>query len=190
MDSLMIDLFSGLGGASEPFEEAGWRVIRIDNQAHFKPTIVADARFLPLKALRPDLLWASIPCVEFARCSMPWFPDTSPSLDLAHATRAAIDYFKPHTWIVECNRFSRRYLTPLFGQVRASTTGHAFWSNRLLMLPNYCGRKEMLPPSSDRAALRAKIPRPIAQAIYSLSPMWSESNRTASASMALRCARP
>jgi hypothetical protein len=57
-----LDLCSGLGGASQPALDRGWRVIRVDIDPRFKPDIVADVRALPLKPFHVDVLWASPPC--------------------------------------------------------------------------------------------------------------------------------
>lgn len=39
---LMLDLFAGLGGASRAMQEAGWIVIRVDNDPQFNPDICTD----------------------------------------------------------------------------------------------------------------------------------------------------
>lgn len=67
-----LDLCSGLGGASQPALDRGWRVIRVDIDPRFKPDIVADVRALPLRPFHVDVLWASPPCQEFARATLPW----------------------------------------------------------------------------------------------------------------------
>ena len=67
-----LDLCSGLGGASQPALDRGWKVIRVDIDPRFKPDIVADVRALPLKPFHVDVLWASPPCQEFARNALPW----------------------------------------------------------------------------------------------------------------------
>lgn len=48
---LMLDLCCGLKGASAAMRDRGWEVVR---------------------GRRPDLVWASPPCTEFSRESMPW----------------------------------------------------------------------------------------------------------------------
>ncbi len=53
-DRLCIDLCSGLGGFSQAFVDAGWEVVRIDNDPKFKVvphTIVRDVRELHLSGL-------------------------------------------------------------------------------------------------------------------------------------------
>jgi hypothetical protein len=74
----MIDLYSGLGGASEPFVKAGWDVMRCENN----PTLLevestwefdlTDNLDVDTLIHMPywddaDLIWASPPCLEFSR---------------------------------------------------------------------------------------------------------------------------
>ena len=68
----MLDLYSGLGGASQAFADRGWEVVRVDNNpllADVPHTEINDIMSL----LRPyhfdlpfDFIWASPPCVEFS----------------------------------------------------------------------------------------------------------------------------
>lgn len=87
-----LDLCSGLGGASQPALDRGWRVIRVDIDARFRPDLVADIRALPLRPFHIDVLWASPPCAEFTRQSLPWFKGKypSPSLDLVRAAFSVV----------------------------------------------------------------------------------------------------
>src|SRR5271166_5246706 len=126
-----LDLCSGLGGASQPALDRGWKVIRIDIDARFKPTIVADVRHLPLKPFHIDVLWASPPCKDFAKIGLPCFyPDPEPpDLEIAFAVRRLIDEWEPPAWVVENVHASRRFLNSIFGAVRALPPGHALWTN-------------------------------------------------------------
>jgi hypothetical protein len=138
-----LDLCSGLGGASQPALDRGWRVVRVDIDRRFKPDIVADVRSLPLKPFQVDVLWASPPCQEFSkwglRCFYPNPPE--PDLSIAHGVREVIFRIRPVCWIVENVWASRPWLTKLFGQVRARPPGHVLWSNQLLMLPSLPAHK-------------------------------------------------
>lgn len=168
---MWLDLCCGLGGASQPALDRGWRVIRVDIDPQFKPDIVADIRNLPLKPLDIDVLWASPPCIEFSKWSLPasWACNGGrkrpPSLDLVLAVRDAIARFQSRQWIVENVAGARPFLTSVFGPVRAITGGHVFWSNRLLLLPQVRGHKWRVAPGPNRAALRARIPYEIGEAI-------------------------
>lgn len=181
MNLVWLDLCSGLGGASAPALDRGWRVIRVDIDPRFKPDIVADVRALPLKPFHVDVLWASAPCTEFTKAGLPtswakyryegWLPteeSIADSIELVKACREAADYFQCD-WIIENVRGSRKFLTPLLGQVRAMTSGHVFWSNMPLLIPSgLSGRKWLQSPTKDprdRAANRAKIPYEIGDAV-------------------------
>src|SRR2546427_160569 len=100
----MLDLFSGLGGASQAMVDRGWKVVRVDLDPRFKPTIIADVRQFHLN-WSPDLLWASPPCTEFAKLTMPksWHPsrqDTS-DISLVDSTFSIIAAVRPRFWILE-----------------------------------------------------------------------------------------
>jgi hypothetical protein len=55
----MLDLFAGLGGASQAMIDRGWRVVRVDLEPRLRPDVVADVAHLPLR-WQPDLLWAAV----------------------------------------------------------------------------------------------------------------------------------
>lgn len=110
---LMLDLFSGTGGASAPMRKRGWDVVRVDNGLTFTPdTITADVSAWSWKGLpAPDLLWASPPCTEFARESMPWCrTGKQPDLSLLLATIRIISEARPRWWVIENVRGAQPYL--------------------------------------------------------------------------------
>src|SRR5215469_13959432 len=164
----MLDLFSGLGGASQVMRERGWRVISVDIEQRFRPTIVADVGSLPLRPFHVDLLWASPPCVEFAQVAMPWtrkhHPSGIPDISLARRTAEIISLWQPQFWIVENTIHARKWITPHFGQVRAMIAGHYFWGKLPGLLPD-CRRRHKESMSSSWAAERAKIPIEISEAV-------------------------
>ena len=58
----MLDLFSGLGGASRAMRERGWDVITVDIEPEFNPSIIADISTYHYEGKLPvDLVWASPP---------------------------------------------------------------------------------------------------------------------------------
>ena len=132
-----LDLCSGLGGASQPALDRGWKVIRVDIDQRFKPDIVADVRALPLKPFHVDVLWASPPCKDFSkfglRCFFPNPPD--PDLSIVEAVHREMFRFYPTWWMVENTSPSRRWLTPMFGAVRAAAPGHVIWGKLPCLLP-------------------------------------------------------
>lgn len=168
---LWLDLCAGLGGSSQPALDRGWRVIRVDIDPRFKPDIVADIRRLPLKPFDIDVLWASPPCTEFSKAGMPasWACNrkapSQPDIELTMACYRAMQYLKPRYWIIENVSAARKYLTPYLGPLYSRVAGHVFWGRCPSLLPDTAGHKWRLPPSPDRAALRARIPYEIGEAI-------------------------
>ena len=70
-----LDLFSGLGGASEAFvhDLDNWTVLRIDNNpllGGVPYTVIDDITQIPVKhydsAWKIDCIWASPPCTDFS----------------------------------------------------------------------------------------------------------------------------
>ncbi len=68
----MLDLFAGLGGASQAMRARGWDVVTVDNDPRFGCTHTADLSTWGYEGPPVDLVWASPPCTEFSRVSMPW----------------------------------------------------------------------------------------------------------------------
>ena len=159
-----LDLCSGLGGASQPALDRGWKVIRVDIDPRFKPDIVADVRALPLKPFHVDVLWASPPCQEFSkfglRCFYPNPP--APDLSIARAVAFLIAGMEPDYWVIENVWASRPWLSQIFGQVRALPPGHALWSNLGFLLPplqpHKGGRRAFAHLKKNGAHTRSFIP--------------------------------
>jgi len=126
---LMIDLFSGLGGASRAMAERGWEVVRVDNNQKFKPTVLIDIHRFSWKGRRPDLIWASPPCQEFARWIMPWFPKSEPSLDLVKEAIRVIEECKPRFWVIENVRGAISWFKPLLGNYKVHYGPIFLWGN-------------------------------------------------------------
>lgn len=110
----MLDIYSGLGGASEAFVRAGWEVHRLENNVllrdvpHTKLTDVTTWPFQEIPAGYYDFVWASPPCTEFsnaygapksvaAREGIDYFPD----LSLLHRAREIIEHLMPVYYIIE-----------------------------------------------------------------------------------------
>jgi len=108
----MIDLYSGLGGASEAFiQDPGWQVWRFENNpllAEVPGTLLVDAKEVNPAQLRSntswELLWASPPCREFSL----GFAAPGPT-----AAREGIE-FEPDLTLVELALEWDRILKPKF----------------------------------------------------------------------------
>ena len=132
-----LDLFSGLGGASQPAKDRGWRVIRVDIEERFKPDIVADVRTLPLTKFPVDFLWASPPCQEFSKHGMMnrFYPDAPPpNLGLVHAVLDALNWFQPQWWAIENVSGARRFFSPFLGDP-VKIGSHLIWGKLPGLLP-------------------------------------------------------
>jgi len=163
----MLDLFSGLGGASAAMRDRGWVVTTVDADPRFLPTIVADMKRFRWASRRPiDLLWASPPCVEFSRESMPWCrTGRAPSMDLLEATLRVVRQVRPRFWIVENVRGAIRHFEPYLGKYFGHAGPVFLWGcpPPALALPHVEPYKERL--SSAQRAERARIPYGISVAV-------------------------
>lgn len=152
----MLDLFAGLGGASSAFAARGWDVVTVDNDPRFGCTHTTDLAAWSYTGPPVDLVWASPPCTEFSRESMPWCrTGVVPSMELVHAALRIIREVNPPWWVLENVRGATGYLNPLLGEPRIY--GPFFlWG----VFPPFQCRvkpfKEKL--SSARRAERAKVP--------------------------------
>ena len=167
---LMIDLFSGLGGASQAMKERGWEVIRIDINPQFRPDLCIDVRdFLKCwDGRNPDLLWASPPCDEFSRAEKPWYEEDRPSRESLELVKVVFDIVRevnPRFWILENVRGAQKWL----GRAPYHCGAFYLWGYfpfQKLNIPHSVGYfKEKLFPSPDRKALRAKIPYELSLAV-------------------------
>ncbi len=105
----MVDLFAGLGGASQAMKDRGWTVYRVELNEAQRPDVVADVRHLPIQLNGVDLLWASPPCTEYSRIDQPWFKNPpAPSTELWEAAERAILQLEPRFWIIENTRGARK----------------------------------------------------------------------------------
>lgn len=170
---VMLDLCCGLGGASRAMRERGWTVVGIDREADVKPDIVADVRQLSSRPFHIDLLWCSTDCAKFTRCVLPWKnrAQAKSELDLSVelAVKRLISDWRPRSWVVENTIPARRWLTPMFGPVRAIAGGHVLWSNLALLVPDLPARKTAMGPQAGgergRYLKRSLIPYEISLAV-------------------------
>lgn len=163
---LMLDLCCGMKGASQAMKAAGWSVVTVDIDERFSPDVVADLVTWRYNGPRPDFIWASPPCTEFSRESMPWcrtgnFPDMS----IVIACKRIIQETCPKYWIIENVRGAIKYFIPVLGRPRASFGPFFLWG----FFP-FSGahplqyRKKESYSSSDPAA-RAKVPEQLSRIV-------------------------
>jgi len=125
---LMVDICSGLGGASEPFvQHPDWDVIRVEiselcsDVPHtwvediLRPGFI-DNLLERLNGRVPDLLWCSPPCREFSLAqNFHGGLIENPSLDLVKQCLAIRDALNPVWWIIENVKGSIKHFRPLMG---------------------------------------------------------------------------
>ena len=160
---LMIDLFSGLGGASQEMRRRGWEVVRVDLDTAFEAEWHVDVREFTWDGRRPDLVWASPPCTEFTRWSLPWIDAPEPSLDLVRADKDVIDRCSPRFWVLENVRGSVPFIDPVLGRFRMSAGPFFLWGNFPLFSCRVKPFKQRL--SGRCRAERAKVPVAISRGV-------------------------
>lgn len=189
----MLDLFSGLGGASEAFVQAGWEVLRIENNPllsevpntkmmcvfELRDWLEDNTRTLTVGVLDDvDLIWASPPCDEFSLAfsaphaihnrENPGIP-YEPNMDYLEATLDIIKLLKPRYFVIENVRGSSKFFTEMIGTPVRQILGNAqfLWGNfPLIDPPRYLTKAEVDKRHSPlRANIRAKIPIEISQAL-------------------------
>ncbi len=114
----MLDLFSGMGGASAVMRERSdrWDVLRVELNDKFEAD-QRDVRAYQHDGRHVDLLWASPPCTEFSRESMPWCrTGETPDVGLVWAAMLLVERIKPRWWVIENVRGAVRWLRPVLGR--------------------------------------------------------------------------
>lgn len=149
----MLDLFSGLCGASKAMIENGWKVILVDKEYNG----IDICSFSTNQEI--DLIWASPPCEEFSKLSMPWYDhNTEPDMNLVYHTKRIIDECNPKYWVVENTRGSLKYFEPIFGKLTKRCGSRYLYGNFPLFDCEHTYGKWKLSPGKNRKALRSKIP--------------------------------
>lgn len=125
---LMIDLCCGLKGASAAMRERAWEIITVDNDPRFNPTYLADVRDFSWTGPRPDLVWASPPCTEFSRESMPWTRrGITPDLSIVEACVRIARECNARFWLIENTRGAIKWLRPILGEAKYRMSPQFLW---------------------------------------------------------------
>jgi len=164
----MIDLCSGLGGASQAMKDRGWEVITIDNDYRFKPDLCIDVRkFHGFNFnFKVDLIWASPPCTEFAREWMPWTKTgLTPDMSIVKACLKIIENMKPRYWIIENVQGAVKYFEPLIGKPRKVINPYFLWGHFPPLGDIKITKRKKESYSSTQRADRARIPGEISLAV-------------------------
>lgn len=168
---LMLDLGAGLGGASQAMRERGWRVVTVDIDQRFAPDVVADLRDWSWDGERPDLVWASPPCTEFAKFAMPcWYPPATlpdPDMGVLLACKRIIDECNPRYWIIENVRGAVPFFAPVLGAPTAVYRPYFLWGHfpPLGDVGRHTFSAKTKKLSSSAKASRALIPRTLSLAV-------------------------
>ncbi len=141
----MVDLFSGLGGASQAFVKAGWKVERYDNNPLFynrnseyyvpytkKWCAMTDE----LPTGRIDFLFLAPPCYEFSTAynaprsiAQREGIEYEPDMQLIERSVQIIDELKPRYWGLENVLGASKYLARYFGKHRIKMDSCLIWGN-------------------------------------------------------------
>jgi len=163
---LMLDLCAGLGGASQAMRARGWDVVTLDNDPAFGCDHTADIRTWRYCGPRPDLIWLSDPCTEFAREFMPWSKTGSPpDLSILQGGLRIIQAARPRFWVRENVKGSMRWVRDLLGAPRQIVGPFYLWG---FFPPLGVGTLRMRSKesySSARPDLRAMIPAALSLAV-------------------------
>lgn len=139
---LMIDLFSGLGGASEAFTHGPnpWAVLRYENNpllTDIPYTTLCDLTKFEIHIRHTvDFIWASPPCDQFSLAYAAPGPTAQregrvfkPSLKLVERAIQIIEEKQPTYWCIENVMGSINHLEPLLGTPRQIIGPFVFWGN-------------------------------------------------------------
>jgi hypothetical protein len=182
----MVDLYSGLGGASEAFyRSADWEVLRIENNEellgfvpntwfHDVPELLNANKWRAVQG-SPTLLWASPPCTDFSQGYNAPGPKAkregvvfNPDMTLIQAAIDLRELWKPKFWCFENVIGAIPYFEPLLGEPTQIVGPFVLWHNLPhLVLPEGFQTESKIPISGGalRANLRGKIPLELSEAV-------------------------
>ncbi len=111
MTKICVDLCTGLGGFSRAFKEnPEWKVITVDIEPKFKPTVCADLTKIDWTEFKktycegrsPDVLLASPPCERFSIACRTWPKmGIKKAMEIVGACFEAVGVLRPKYWMIE-----------------------------------------------------------------------------------------
>ena len=176
----MLDLFSGLKGASQAFElNPNWEVVTVDNNPELEPTICCDIENLWLhpefqkwSVGHFDLIWSSPPCVEFYKVLAPFYPEhygKKPNMNLVESSIAIIELLKPKHWIIENTKSGAGFISKKLGEARQIHGPFFLWGVYPLFEAhvdrNHKSKIDVWSTNPLRSNIKAKIPLEISRAL-------------------------
>ena len=181
MTMKMVDLCSGLGGASQPMIDNDWEVVRFDNNPLLKDvpfTRSVDIMTMPkFESDHIDLVWASPPCVDFSlayaapkskarRAGIPY----EPNLDLMLKCKEIIEQTNPRYWVIENVVGAIKDFLPHLGSPRQIIGPFVLWGNfpYIHLPPGFEHSKALNDKTSThplRSNWKALVPYPLADGL-------------------------
>jgi len=166
---VMLDLFSGLCGASSAFRDAGWTVYTADINPDFQPYFCVDLAnwSFPKDLGSVDLVWASPPCTEFSRYIQRgiYKDQPFPDMSLYYASRRIITEVNPKYWVIENVRGAVQF----FGHGFRSFGSFFLWGNFPPLAVNsskfHFVKSGVTSGHKRRAADRGRVPYDLSQAL-------------------------
>lgn len=185
----ILDLFSGLGGASQAFaDDEAWGILRIENNPllgdvehtrlmdifEFRDWLLEQKnRYGPFSV---DVLWASPPCREFSLAhSAPRSiairegrgEEYEPYMGFLDVAMEIIEIVAPRYWIIENVRGAIKYFTPKLGEPSQIHGAYVLWGNYPKFTPKEFATKAEKDKRWDplRSNHKAKVPMAISQSL-------------------------
>ena len=178
---VMVDFFSGLGGAAEAFVNTeGWQVLRYDNNPELRDvplTIMADILKDEIRIRHHiDLFWASPECREFSLGYAGPGPtakrngeEFEPCMKQVEKCIEFIEKNKPQIWVIENVKGAAPYFKELLGEPRQIIGPVYLWGNfPLIHLPKDFKhvKDDAWSTTPLRYNIRSRIPIEISQGLH------------------------
>ena len=99
-----LDLFCGTKSITNEAKKFGYKVISLDKEEKYEPTIVSDIMNWEYKKYKPQtfkIIWASPPCTEFSKAKTRGERKIKEALKIVKKTKEIIEYLKPKYYYIE-----------------------------------------------------------------------------------------